>query len=220
MKMQRWMIGLAMALMVGVPVFAGGAEADGAIAAIDGQIAKAEINKSDAAWRTHLPKPQQVSFTKGKSYVAVMKTNQGTMKIKLLPEVAPMHVTSFIYLARLGFYDGLTFHRVIPGFMAQGGCPLGNGTGGPGYRMGLEIKMNARHSRRGILSTANSGAPNTDGSQFFITFKNTAFLDGKYTVYGEVTDGLETLDAMEKLGTRSGRTTAPIKIEKVTIEVI
>ena len=218
--MQRWMIGLAMMLMVGIPVFAGTAAKDGAIAAVDGQIAKAKIDKSDAAWRTHLPKPRQVSFTKGKTYVAVMKTNQGTMKIKLLPDVAPMHVTSFIYLTRLGFYDGLTFHRVIPGFMAQGGCPLGNGTGGPGYRMGLEIKMNARHSRRGILSTANSGAPNTDGSQFFITFKDTSFLDGKYTVYGEVTDGMEALDAMEKLGTRSGHTTAPIKIEKVTIEVI
>jgi cyclophilin family peptidyl-prolyl cis-trans isomerase len=135
-----------------------------------------------------------------------------------MPEVAPMHVTSFIYLTRLGFYDGLAFHRVIPGFMAQGGCPLGTGTGGPGYKFAGEFKPGVKHTKGGLLSMANAG-PGTDGSQFFLTFVPTPWLDGKHTIYGEVTSGLETLKALEAAGSQGGRPTEPLKIEKVTISV-
>ena len=195
------------------------AQPDPALAAIDAMIAKAAIDKSDSSWRTHLPMPQKASFTKGRKYYALMDTNKGTMKIELLPKVAPMHVTNFIYLARMGFYDDLSFHRVISGFMAQGGCPLGNGRGGPGYRYAGETRMNVRHDRRGVLSTANTGRPNTDGSQFFIIFKPTPWLDGKHTIFGRVVEGFETLDALERAGSSSGATSEPLKINKVTIEV-
>ena len=147
-----------------------------------------------------------------------METNKGPIKIKLMPDVAPMHVTSFIYLSRLGFYDGLSFHRVIPGFMAQGGDPLGNGTGGPGYQYAGEFSPKAKHDTPGVLSMANAG-PNTDGSQFFITFIPTPFLDGKHTVYGKVVEGMENLKKLEAAGSDSGRTSEPLKIEKVTIQV-
>src|SRR5262245_8711941 len=96
---------------------------DPAIQQIDQQIAKANVDKSNANWRTSLPKPEKVTFDAKHKYYAMMETNKGMVKIEFLPDVAPMHVTNFIYLSKLGFYDGLTFHRVITGFMAQGGCP-------------------------------------------------------------------------------------------------
>ena len=130
-----------------------------------------------------------------------------------------MHTTSFLYLARLGFFDDLTFHRVIPGFMAQAGCPLGNGMGGPGYRFGGEIKKDVGHDTRGVLSTANTGRPNTDGSQFFITFVETSFLDGRHTVFGNVVEGMETLTAIEKVGSSSGKTSERVAISKATIDL-
>ena len=130
-----------------------------------------------------------------------------------------MHVTSTIYLTKLGFYDDLVFHRVIPGFMAQGGDPLGNGTGNPGYKYAGEFDGKTSHNKAGILSMANSG-PNTDGSQFFITFKATPFLDNRHTVFGEVVTGLEdTLPKIEGLGQRNGKTKVLIKIIKATIRV-
>jgi cyclophilin family peptidyl-prolyl cis-trans isomerase len=190
---------------------------DQAIKQIDEMIAKAAVNKENAQWRTKLTKPEPVAFDADRSYYANMNTNKGLVRIKLLPDVAPMHVTSFIYLSRMGFYDGLSFHRVIPGFMAQGGCPLGTGTGGPGYKYGGEFKKGVSHDRGGLLSMANAGA-GTDGSQFFLTFVATPWLDGKHTIYGEVAD-MATLKAIEALGSRSGKTSEPIKIETVTIEV-
>jgi cyclophilin family peptidyl-prolyl cis-trans isomerase len=129
-----------------------------------------------------------------------------------------MHVTSFIYLSRLGFYDGLAFHRVIPGFMAQGGCPLGTGTGGPGYKYSGEFSNDVKHDRGGLLSMANAG-PGTDGSQFFLTFVATPWLDGKHTIYGEITDGMDTMKSLEAVGSRAGKTSEPVSIETVTIEV-
>jgi cyclophilin family peptidyl-prolyl cis-trans isomerase len=185
---------------------------------IDDQIAAAGIDKSKSDWRTSLPEPKAADFSAGKTYVAKMTTNKGPVEITLMPDVAPMHVTSFIYLTRLGFYDGLKFHRVITGFMAQGGCPEGTGRGGPGYEYDGEFRGDVKHDRPGLLSMANAG-PGTDGSQFFLTFVPTPWLDGKHTIYGEVTAGMETLKALEAAGSRSGRTTEPLKIETVTIEV-
>ena len=110
---------------------------------------------------------------------------RGTINLRLHADQAPMTVANFVNLARRGYYDGLSFHRVIPDFMIQGGCPEGSGRGGPGYKFGDEIVPALRHSKPGILSMANAG-PGTNGSQFFITHIATPWLDGKHTVFGEV----------------------------------
>jgi cyclophilin family peptidyl-prolyl cis-trans isomerase len=128
-------------------------------------------------------------------------------------------VTNAIYLTRLGFYDGTKLHRVIKGFMAQGGCPLGNGRGDPGYRLNLELSPKVKHDKRGVLSTANSG-PNTDGSQFFIMFKTNAGLDGGYSIYGQIDSGLNTLDKLEAVGANGeGPPTEPLTVVTATISV-
>ncbi len=191
---------------------------DSAMQQIQAQIDAAKVDKSATGWRTHLTKPTVATFDPAHTYNAIMETNKGTLTIKLRPDVAPMHVTSFIYLAKLGFYDGLSFHRVIPRFMAQGGCPLGTGTGGPGYQFAGEFKPGVSHDKPGMLSMANAG-PGTDGSQFFLTFVPTPFLDGKHTIFGEVTSGLDVLAALEAKGSQSGRTTEPLSIVKLTIQV-
>lgn len=194
------------------------AKEDAAMKAIDEMVKKAAVDTSKAGWKTAVPKPEKATFEPGRKYYARMTTNKGPVRIRLMPDVAPMHVTSFIYLTKLGFYDDLVFHRVIPGFMAQGGCPLGNGTGGPGYEYGGEFSPTVKHDRPGLLSMANRG-PNTDGSQFFLTFVPTPWLDGKHTIYGEVVEGMDTLKKLEAAGSQSGRPTEPLKLEKVTIEV-
>jgi len=189
-----------------------------AMSEIDTFIAKQNVDKSKSGWRTKLAKPPQLSFDATKKYVWVLDTNKGQLRITLMPDVAPMHVSSTIYLTRLGFYDGLAFHRVIPGFMAQGGDPLGNGTGGPGYQYAGEFSPKARHDGSGVLSMANAG-PNTDGSQFFITFAATPHLDGKHTVFGRVSTGANVLGQIEKCGTPNGRTTEKLEITKAAIVV-
>lgn len=188
------------------------------IAQIDAFIAEKKIDTS-GNWKTSLPKPPVLSFDAGKTYYWVVETNAGDpIKIKLLPEVAPMHVSSTIYLARLGFYDGLPFHRVIDGFMAQGGDPLGNGTGGPGYQYDGEYDPNVKHDKPGLLSMANAG-PGTDGSQFFITFVPTPHLNGRHSIFGEVTGGMETVKELEANGSGSGQTKKPLSMTKTSIEV-
>jgi cyclophilin family peptidyl-prolyl cis-trans isomerase len=192
---------------------------DKALQQIDAQIAKLTIDKTKTTWRTTLTIPTIATFEKTHQYFARMVTNKGTVLIKFMPEVAPMHVTNFIYLTRLGYFDGISFHRVIPGFMAQGGCPLGTGTGGPGYKFAGEFSPSVKHERPGMLSMANAG-PGTDGSQFFLTFVPTPWLDGKHTIFGEVVEGMDTLKALEACGTTpQGTTKEPLKMEKVTIEV-
>lgn len=117
--------------------------------------------------------------------LAEMNTSKGTIHLRLYPQHAPVTVASFVNLAKRGFYDGLSFHRVIDNFMVQGGCPLGSGTGGPGYRFEDECTTELRHDAPGKLSMANAG-PGTNGSQFFITHVETPWLDGKHTVFGSV----------------------------------
>ena len=194
------------------------ASTDPAIVAIDKQIADLKIDKSDARWKSRLPKPTQVSFTSGKKYLWILDTNKGPIEVRLLADTAPMHVTSTIYLTDLGFYDGVIFHRVIPGFMAQGGDPTGTGTGGPGYQYAGEFAGGAKHDKPGILSMANAG-PGTDGSQFFLTFVPTGYLDGKHTVFGEVVKGMDTMKALEKAGSAGGQTKEKLEIKKATIRV-
>jgi cyclophilin family peptidyl-prolyl cis-trans isomerase len=184
---------------------------------LDKFIAQHTIDKTQADWKLNLPKPPRLFFDRTTEYFWNLQTNQGNIRIKLFPDVAPMHVTSTIYLTRLGFYDGVTFHRVIPNFMAQGGDPTGTGAGGPGYQYAGEFSDKVRHDKAGLLSMANRGV-NTDGSQFFITFKPTPHLDGKHTIFGEVVEGYETLKAIEKLGSATGKTEQPIVIFKASIE--
>jgi cyclophilin family peptidyl-prolyl cis-trans isomerase len=132
-----------------------------------------------------------------KSYSARFKTERGEIVCELFAEDAPMTVENFVNLAKAGFYDGVTFHRVIPGFMAQGGDPTGTGSGGPGYSFGDELSPKRRHDGPGVLSMANAG-PNTNGSQFFLTFGPTPHLDGRHTVFGRVTSGMDVLGSIRE----------------------
>lgn len=194
------------------------AEVDDVVRGIDAQIEKAAIDKNQSGWRTHLTAPQVASFDPDKTYLWRLETSKGEMLFRLRPDVAPMHVTSTIYLTRMGFYDNLGFHRVITAFMAQGGDPLGNGMGGPGYEYGGEFSPAVKHDKPGLLSMANAG-PKTDGSQFFITFVATPWLDGKHTIFGEIVEGMEALKALEAAGSESGRPKEALKITHATIEV-
>ncbi len=117
--------------------------------------------------------------------IATFNTSRGPIHLRLHPDKTPVTVASFVNLVKRGYYDGLSFHRVIPDFMVQGGCPQGSGTGGPGYKFEDETRADLRHDRPGVLSMANAG-PRTNGSQFFITHVATPWLDGKHTVFGEV----------------------------------
>jgi len=140
------------------------------------------------------------------SLTATFNTSRGPIQVELYPDKAPLTVANFVNLAKRGFYDGLSFHRVIPDFMIQGGCPEGSGRGGPGYRFEDETNNGLGHER-GVLSMANAG-PNTNGSQFFITHVATPWLDGKHTVFGKVVSGLEVVDAV-----RQGDTIDTVVIE-------
>ena len=163
---------------------------------------------------------------------ATFKTSMGDIVVELFEDKAPQTVANFIGLAsgtkewtdpktgekvKRPLYNGTIFHRVIPGFMIQGGDPLGNGTGGPGYRFEDEFHPELKHNKSGILSMANAG-PNTNGSQFFITHKATPWLDGKHTVFGEVIKGQDVLDAIAKVGRDSrDRPTKEIVLQQVII---
>ena|SRR5215813_14236239 len=148
---------------------------------------------------------------------AVMKTTEGDITLQLFDEDAPKTVSNFKQLAGQGFYDGLIFHRVIPDFMIQGGCPQGTGTGGPGYT--FEDEINQHKVVRGALAMANAG-PDTNGSQFFIVTTGEApWLDGKHTVFGEVTDGMDVVDRIGSTKTDSrDRPVDAIGIDTLTID--
>lgn len=154
---------------------------------------------------------------------AVIKTKFGDMTLKFFPDVAPNHVDSFIELARKEFYNGTTFHRVIPGFMIQGGDPNSkstdrsqHGTGGPGYN--LRAEFNSKSHTRGILSMARSGHPDSAGSQFFICVADAPHLDGKYTVFGEVIKGMEVADKI--VSQKKDRRDNPLERTEMTVEIV
>tara|TARA_R110002072_G_scaffold1780_3_gene14636 strand:- start:38625 stop:39335 length:711 start_codon:yes stop_codon:yes gene_type:complete len=192
------------------PATATGSQVDSATANL--------IDKTDANWKSKVTEPELMSFEEGKTYLWELETNHGTMTFKLFHEASPMHVSSTVYLTELGFYDEVLFHRVIPGFVAQGGDPTGTGRGGPAYKYDGEFAAGLSHTRPGLLSMANAG-PGTDGSQFFITFVPTPFLDGKHTIFGELTDGMEVLKALEARGSRGGATSEELKIISAKIVV-
>jgi peptidyl-prolyl cis-trans isomerase A (cyclophilin A) len=184
---------------------------------------KKSKNKKDKA---------QAAQTKGTPMYAIFETTQGTFKIKLFADKAPKTVENFVGLAegtkeftdpktgkqtKRPFYDGLIFHRVIPNFMVQGGCPLGTGTGGPGYKFEDEIARDLKHDKPGKLSMANAG-PNTNGSQFFITVAATPWLDGKHAIFGEVSENYDLVKQISEVRTGANDKPAePIIIKHVKI---
>jgi len=147
---------------------------------------------------------------------ATLHTNHGAIEVELFEEDAPKTVDNFVKLSKDGFYDGITFHRVIPDFMIQGGCPRGDGTGGPGYQ--FEDEPNERRVARGALAMANSG-PDTNGSQFFIVTTEAApWLDGKHTVFGQVSSGMDVVDEISGVDRDgSDRPREPVTIDRVEL---
>jgi cyclophilin family peptidyl-prolyl cis-trans isomerase len=146
-----------------------------------------------------------------------IETNHGTIEAEMFVDLAPKTAGNFIELAKKGFYDGVIFHRVIDGFMIQGGDPTGTGRGGPGYTIDDEFGPGLAHTQAGIFSMANAG-PNSGGSQFFITLAATPWLDGKHAIFGRVTAGLDVVKAIGKVKTGPGdRPAESVVIEKVTV---
>ena len=160
--------------------------------------------------------PPEMVIDPKKSYTAVFKTEKGDFSVELFADKAPKTVNNFVFLARDGFYDGTTFHRVIKDFMAQGGDPTATGAGGPGYRFTDEFNPLLKHDSEGILSMANAG-PNTNGSQFFITFGPTEWLDGKHAVFGKVVDGMDVVKALRLRDPQSDPNPGD-RIETIVIE--
>ena len=134
--------------------------------------------------------PPEMTIDSTKSYSATLQTENGDIILQLFANEAPFTVNNFVFLARQGYYDGVTFHRVIAGFMAQGGDPTGTGAGGPGYNFDDEVDNDLSFDRQGLLAMANAG-PGTNGSQFFITYAPTPHLTGKHTIFGEVIQGMD-----------------------------
>lgn len=190
---------------------------------------EASSKKSEKDQKTNV----QSKKGNAKNMIATFETNKGTFKITLFADKAPKTVENFVGLAKgtkswkdpktgadvkKPFYDGLVFHRVIPNFMIQGGCPLGTGTGGPGYKFADEFHPDLKHDKPGILSMANAG-PGTNGSQFFVTVAATPWLDNRHTVFGEVTEGMDVVYEISKV--RRNDMDKPLEavvINKLTIE--
>ncbi|MBO9339185.1 peptidylprolyl isomerase [Chloroflexus sp. MS-CIW-1] len=141
------------------------------------------------------PPPMQIDVSK--TYRVTMETTRGTIELDLYPQHAPLTVNNFVFLVREGFYDGLTFHRVIKDFVIQGGDPTGRGSGGPGYRFRDEVIGNPLTHEAGVISMANAG-PNTNGSQFFITHTPQPHLNGRHTVFGRVVNGMDVVYAIQQ----------------------
>ena len=199
--------------------------------------ATATVDKTTTtgAPKTAAPKPELKALPKKetKAMFAILDTSKGKIKIKLFKDLAPKSVENFVGLAegtkefrdsKTGkktkgkYYDGLTFHRVREGFVIQGGCPLGNGKGGPGYVFDNEIAPTLKHDKAGVVAYANAG-PNTNGSQFYITMKETPFLDGGYSIFGEVVEGMDVVSAINQVKTDSTELPLePVVIKTVKIE--
>ena len=162
--------------------------------------------------------PPEMTIASGRNYFATFHTEKGPIRIKLYADKAPNTVNNFVFLARDGYFDGTTFHRVIKDFMVQGGDPTATGTGGPGYQIRDEFHPDLRHDRSGILSMANSG-PNTGGSQFFITHTATPWLDGRHAVFGEVVEGMDVVNAIRERDPQSDAQPGD-RIERVEIEEV
>lgn len=194
---------------------------------------KDPANKAEPKAKSEVKDTKTKAKKKDKKMIATFETSLGTFKIQLFDKMAPKTVANFVGLAegtkewtdpktgskvKKPFYNGLTFHRVIDGFMIQGGCPLGTGTGGPGYEFADEFHPELRHNKKGILSMANAG-PNTNGSQFFITVGPTPHLDNRHSVFGEVIEGYDVVEKIAKVKTSPGnnKPLEPVVIKTVKI---
>ena len=176
-------------------------------------VATAEDKKD----RKKYDKPPEMKIDPAKKYTATIETEAGTMVAELYPKIAPNTVNSFVFLAREKFYEDVIFHRIIPGFMIQGGDPEGTGGGGPGYE--LKAEFNDTKHERGILSMARTSDPDSAGSQFFVMHDRAEHLDNQYTVFGKVTKGLEVIDKIVNAPKdENDRPLKPVKIKKITIE--
>lgn len=162
--------------------------------------------------------PPQMALDPDSEYYANFVTGKGEIKVRLFSAEAPDTVNNFVFLAREGYFDGTTFHRVIKDFMAQAGDPTGTGTGGPGYRIPDELHPDLRHDKPGVLSMANAG-PDTGGSQFFITHGPTPWLDGRHAVFGEVVEGMDVVHALRERDpqrdSEPGDTIERVEVEEV-----
>lgn len=162
--------------------------------------------------------PPEMNLNPASEYFANFVTGKGVIRARLFAEEAPETVNNFVFLARDGYFDGTTFHRVIKDFMLQGGDPTGTGAGGPGYKIPDEFGPGLRHDRPGLLSMANAG-PNTGGSQFFITHVPTPWLDGRHAIFGEVTDGMDAVYAIPERDPQRAREPGET-VERVEIEEV
>lgn len=188
---------------------------DAAIVAVD-KFLKKKVSTKRADWKTTMPAPPELKFAAGHDYLWYVETDKGLMVVRLFWQTAPKHVASTIYLSRAGFYDDLQFPRILKGFMAQGGSPLNSTAGNAGYTLDGEFDEPRKHDAPGMLSAANSGAANSDGSQFFLTFAPATHLDGKHTVYGQVIEGLPVLEALDACGVEKDGDAMPEKPKIVT----
>jgi peptidylprolyl isomerase len=174
-------------------------------------------NASTGAKQWSSPPPMTIVATK--QYTAHIQTAKGIVNIQLLPKDAPIAVNSFVFLARQHYFDGVTFHRVLPGFMAQGGDPTGTGTGGPGYTFNNEISPGLTFDAAGVVAMANTGQPNSNGSQFFITYAAQPSLNGGYTIFGRVTTGMDVVQAITPRDPSANPNAPPgDKITTITID--
>ncbi len=162
--------------------------------------------------------PPAMTIDTNKDYFAVFETDGGSFRVELFADDAPTTVNNFVFLAREGFYNDTTFHRVLPGFMAQAGDPTGTGSGGPGYRFEDEFS-DRKHDGAGVLSMANSG-PNTNGSQFFITYVPTPHLDDRHSVFGKVVEGIEVVESIRPRDPSQGNPPPGDRLISVTIEEV
>ncbi|MEJ2011668.1 MAG: peptidylprolyl isomerase [Anaerolineales bacterium] len=193
MRKYGWTLGLAVSLMIGIGACGTSAEplTETPVEPTEAMSTAADVEQVDS-WDSAplmVIDPQAI-------YIATLVTEKGNVKVELFADKAPVTVNNFIFLARQGYYDGITFHRVIPGFMAQSGDPTGTGMGGPGYTIPDEIVHGLPFDQEGLLAMANIGAPDTNGSQFFITYAPALSLNGKHTIFGKVIEGMDVLSQL------------------------
>ncbi len=191
-----------------------GAAQSGDMTLMEGERPAAELDPADRN-NMYSEYPEMV-IDPAKSYEAVVVTDKGDIRLRLFAEEAPQTVNNFVFLANQGFYDGVVFHRVLEGFMAQGGDPSGTGSGGPGYEFADETDNDLTFDRAGLLAMANRG-PATNGSQFFITYAPTEHLNGLHTIFGEVIEGMEVLNSLTRRDPTAANQPAADVIERIEI---
>ncbi len=184
---------------------------DPALEAITKHVNGIAISRS-AGWHEQLRRGPSVAFVPGRIYTWILETNLGVIRAELFPESAPEHVANILYLSACGYYDGITFHRVMENFMAQGGCPKGTGTTSPSYKLDTVKDPELTFEKAGVLAMANEDKPMTEAGQFFITFVPCPNLQGKHTIFGRVTHGMDVVLSMAKLASPGGKPKGEIKI--------